>query len=150
MRKSFLCSVFLFTITSFQAQQTETEVVPESDPNQEVSIYILYDEAPQFEACKGVEKYQQSNCFSENINLHIRENLVILQEAHDKKLSGRVLISFTIEINGMVTNIYCRGESLLCKEAERIMRLLPALKPGKLRGKVTAIKYSIPISFDID
>jgi len=146
MGKSFLCIVFLFTITSFLAQQTEAEANPELD----LSIYILYDEAPQFEACKGVEKHQQKNCFNENINLHIRENLVILQEAHDKKLSGKVLVSFTIEINGKVTNIYCRGESQLCMEAERIMRLLPALKPGKLRGKVTAIKYSVPISFDID
>ena len=55
---------------------------------------------------------------------------------------------FIISKDGSITNIRMRGpDKNLEKEAERIISKLPAMTPGKQRGRPVRVPFSIPITF---
>jgi protein TonB len=59
-------------------------------------------------------------------------------------------VLFTIDRDGNVANIKSRGpDKMLEKEAERIIGLLPQMKPGYQRGRPVSVPYSVPINFQI-
>ena len=65
---------------------------------------------------------------------------------------GKAYISFTIEIDGSITDIKAVGgdADFLCKkEAQRVIGKMPNWKPGKQRGKVVRVSYTLPIHFKI-
>lgn len=108
----------------------------------------LVETPPTFPACEGMEDVR--NCFNKQMQTHIRENFNYPQDAIAKGLQGRVLTFFTIDEEGRVSNIKTRGPDILMeKEAERIMKLLPLMKPGKQNGEVVKVDYSIPITFKL-
>lgn len=59
-----------------------------------------------------------------------------------------VYVSFIIGKDGKLTAVKPRGlDKNLEKEAQRIIEKLPQMIPGKQRGKVVRVPYSIPITF---
>ena len=57
---------------------------------------------------------------------------------------------FTIDENGVVTDIQSRGpHPKLEKEAERVVKLLPKMEPGKQRKQNVKVKYTLPIVFTV-
>ena len=72
--------------------------------------------------------------------------------AGDLGLSGRQRISviFKIDKTGSVTGVRARApHPRLEKEAQRVINLLPKMKPGKQRGKAVIVPYSLPIIFQV-
>ncbi len=62
----------------------------------------------------------------------------------------RIFVSFKIDKNGNVTSVGARGPHPgLEKEAKRVIKLLPKMKPGKQRGKAVIVPYSLPIVFQV-
>lgn len=82
---------------------------------------------------------------------YLSENVVYPQEARDQELSGRVLVDFTIDIDGKViyTKIKKAVHPLLDKEALRVVSEMPAWSPGKIRGVNVKVSYVIPVSFKL-
>ncbi|MFC0518307.1 energy transducer TonB [Mucilaginibacter angelicae] len=64
-------------------------------------------------------------------------------------IEGRVIVTFTVETSGELTNIkVVRGlSSEIDKEAIRLMRKSPKWKPAFQNGKPKRVQYSMPISF---
>jgi protein TonB len=149
MKKILKYIVLLMGIVALQAQEKTMEVVNVSDPEEEVPFAVV-ETVPQFEACKGVEPALQRNCFVELVNQHIRKHFSYPKEARKQKISGRVIVTFIIDSEGKITHISSRGEPILCQEAERIIKLLPPLQPGKNRRKNVAVTYAVPITFMLD
>ncbi len=71
------------------------------------------------------------------------------EEAKKKGLSGKVFVSFVIDIDGAVTAAKIeRGvDSLLDKEALRVVAGLPKWKPGKEKGEAVKVQFTVPINF---
>ena len=68
------------------------------------------------------------------------------EEAQKQGIQGRVNIMFTIDQNRGITNIHKRGpDKMLEAEAERIIKLLPEMQPGKQKGQTVGVSFSIPI-----
>ncbi|TCI85679.1 energy transducer TonB [Tenacibaculum sp. M341] len=114
--------------------------------------FNLVEEIPLFEDCQSVSLYQQERCFKQEIAKHIKKNFKYPSQAYKDGVQGRVLVQFVIDKDGAVADLNIRGPykgDLLEKEAERIVRKLPKLKPGKHNGKAVKVKYGIPISFKI-
>ena len=69
----------------------------------------------------------------------------------DTCVTGRVIVQFTVTKEGEVANAkIVRGvHPLFDKEALRVINLMPKWKPGMQQGKAIAVKYTVPVSFNI-
>jgi protein TonB len=79
----------------------------------------------------------------------LNDNLYYPVSAQEKKIEGRVLTSFIVEQDGRITHIEVIGsiDSLLDKEAIRVIRAMPPWKPGKRQGQPVRVKITLPIVF---
>jgi TonB family protein len=69
--------------------------------------------------------------------------------AQKNGIQGKVFVSFVVNKDGSVSNAQItRGvDPSLNAEALRVVMSLPAFKPGKQKGNVVAVQYTIPINF---
>jgi TonB family protein len=79
----------------------------------------------------------------------LQSKVVYPQAAKEKGISGTVIINFCITETGGVDNATIREsvDSLLDIEAQRVVKLLPDWKPGKLKGTAVKVYYNVPITF---
>lgn len=110
--------------------------------------FSTIDEAPIFPGCENASDTRE--CFRESMQNHIRKHFNYPQEAQEQGIQGRVAIMFTINGEGEIVDIKKRGPSpLLEAEAERIIKRLPKMQPGKQDGKPAEVVFSIPITFKL-
>ncbi|MEP3207912.1 MAG: TonB family protein [Maribacter sp.] len=115
--------------------------------NQTVT-FANVDEVPVFPGCGDAD--DKRKCFNEKMHRHISKHFNYPKEAQEKGVQGNVSIMLTIDMEGHVTTIRTRGpDKLLENEAERIMKRLPKMVPGKEKGIAVNVPYSIPITFKL-
>jgi len=70
-------------------------------------------------------------------------------EASSKGIQGKVFINFVVGKDGSVKNAkIARGvDPSLDKEALRVVNSLPKWNPGRNKGEVVAVSYTLPINF---
>jgi TonB family protein len=80
---------------------------------------------------------------------YIYENTHYPDAAKEKNIQGRVIIRFCVTNKGGVSNIsvYKGVDPELDKEAMRVVKTLPAFKPGKQGGKPVPVWFILPITF---
>jgi protein TonB len=79
---------------------------------------------------------------------HVANHFKYPVQALDLGIQGKVFVVFVIDKDGYISNIRSRGpDKILEKEAERIIKLLPRMIPGKQRGRPVKVPYSVPIVF---
>lgn len=80
---------------------------------------------------------------------YLRENLRFIEDKEE--ISGRVIVQFTVEKDGSITNVkVVRGlDPVLDAEALRVVRSMPRWRPGKIYGKSVAVKYTLPVKFGL-
>jgi protein TonB len=73
------------------------------------------------------------------------------QEALDRKIQGRVFLTFIVEANGSVSNVtVVKGvDPLIDNEAVKAIQGSPAWSPGLQRGQPVRVRYSMWLSFII-
>ena len=114
--------------------------------------FNLVEEVPLFNKCKNVPLVKQSRCFEDNVAKHVQRNFKYPEAALNNGIEGRVLVQFTVNQNGGISDITMRapqGTELLKEEAKRIINKLPKFTPGKHNGKTVKVKYGIPITFKL-
>lgn len=81
----------------------------------------------------------------------VKTNLKYPADAKSKGIQGKVYVQFVVEKDGSITNVTVRRgvNPLLDAEAVRIAKLLPAFKPGTMRGKKVRTRYTLPITFTL-
>lgn len=79
----------------------------------------------------------------------LRKNIKYPAVCRDNNIQGRVIVSFTVEKDGSITDIAVKSgvHPALDAEAIRITSLMPKWKPGQQKGKPVRVKYSMPINF---
>ena len=105
---------------------------------------------PLFQGCTSFSSSRK--CFNDQIDDHIAENFNYPEEAFKRGVEDRVLASFTIDNNGIVTNIVTsssKKDLSLENEAKRIISKLPKLTPARQNGVTTAVTHKVYINFDI-
>ncbi|TDO21492.1 M56 family metallopeptidase [Pedobacter duraquae] len=80
---------------------------------------------------------------------YVAKNIKYPTEAVQNNVEGRVILSFTVEKNGELTNIQVdrKAGSGLDEEAVRVLQASPFWTPGKMNDELVRVKYNIPISF---
>ncbi|PCE63154.1 energy transducer TonB [Sediminicola luteus] len=118
---------------------------------EEISVpFSIIEDVPIFPGCEKGDNEAKRACFKKKIQEHIAKNFEYPGMAKELGIQGRVFVLFTINSQGHVSGVKSRGpDKLLTKEAERIIGLLPKMKPGKQRGRPVKVPYSIPITFKL-
>jgi TonB family protein len=103
------------------------------------SAFMIVEESPRFPGEKN------------NLVLYIQSKIVYPLEAQQNNITGTVVVSFTIDIDGQVKNpeiIESLGYG--CDEiALNIIQDMPDWIPGRQREKPFPVTFKIPIKFDI-
>jgi protein TonB len=130
----------------------DIEDVKVDEPEEDVEvIWTLIEDVPVFPGCEKVSKSERRSCMASKITKHVQKKFKT-ELADDLGLSGKQKISvlFKIDRNGDIVGVQTRApHPRLEKEAERVINLLPKMKPGKQRGEPVTVKYSLPIVFQV-
>ena len=78
-------------------------------------------------------------------------NLKYPKEVAEKKIQGRVIVEFIIEADGNIDNVKVLKsvDPLLDAEAVRVVKAMPAWTPGKHKGSTVAVRFMLPIVFQL-
>ncbi len=106
-------------------------------PQKNNPVFFIVEEMPEF---PGGE---------EALHNFVSSNVKYPDEAKEKGIQGRVFVAFTISDEGKVVDAkVARGvDTLLDKEALRVINAMPAWKPGKQRGVPVNVQFTVPINF---
>nr|WP_320057467.1 M56 family metallopeptidase [uncultured Bacteroides sp.] len=82
----------------------------------------------------------------------LRQNVKYPANAKEHQIQGRVIAQFIVEKDGSISDrhIVRSVSPELDAEAMRVMSIMPKWEPGKQRGENVRVKYTIPISFNLD
>ena len=132
----FLLLVFCIAFCSMAYAQDKQNVNAVTGKDAEYAINEL-DRQPEFpNGNEGLGKY-------------LSENIKYPKKALKKNIMGKVHVQFVIDKTGKVTDVVAvRGvDKSLDKEAVRVIKSMPAWKPGMKDGAPVKVKYTIPINF---
>ena len=80
-----------------------------------------------------------------------QDNMVYPESCKEAGIQGRVIATFVVEKDGSVTDIEI-AKSVhpdLDAEAIRVIKAMPAWKPGKQRGELVRVKFAVPVNFKL-
>lgn len=83
----------------------------------------------------------------------VNNNLKYPKEAKQKNIQGRIMVSFTIEKDGTISDVQAQKNELdpsLGEEAVRVISLLPAFQPAIRDGVPVKFKFRIPVDFKLN
>ena len=81
----------------------------------------------------------------------LQTNIKYPQDAIKQDVGGRVMVMFVVETDGSLSNVRVARNVFpsLDAEAVRVVKSMPKWKPGKQKGKVVRVNYSLPVTFAI-
>ncbi|MCL6220091.1 energy transducer TonB [Zunongwangia pacifica] len=131
----------------------EVSDITEGDGEEEVEQvpFVFVEQVPIFPGCESLKDNEaRKKCMTEKIDEFVRNefNTEVGTEAGVNGIS-RIIVVFKINEFGKVTDIQSRAPNVLLEEeAERVIKMLPQMKPGMQRNRPVRISYSLPIVFD--
>ncbi|GHU69851.1 cell envelope biogenesis protein TonB [Bacteroidia bacterium] len=87
----------------------------------------------------------------DNLAQWLSSNIRYPIDAIELGYEGKVIVRFVVEIDGSIGNVQIIRSLYpsLDKEAVRVIKKMPAWKPGMQQGKATRVYYTLPIHFRI-
>ncbi|WP_053002156.1 energy transducer TonB [Kordia jejudonensis] len=117
--------------------------------------FTMIEDSPIFPGCEKFKdsKAKLKKCMSEKIQKHVNRkfNTGLAEDLSLDQGIKRITVLFTIDENGNISEIKSRGpHPKLEKEAERVVKLLPKMQPGRQRGENVKVKYTLPVVFRVN
>lgn len=134
MKRTILMAIAACMMTLGAQAQVKNETTTSEN------VFDVVEDMPQYpDGMQGMMKF-------------LIENISYPKDAQEKKISGRVLVTFVVEKDGSISNVETVKSVFpsLDDEAVRVVKSMPNWKPGKQNGKVVRVKYTLPISFSLD
>jgi len=105
--------------------------------NPDTMVFEIVEDMPEFSG--GMQALMK----------YLSENLKYPYNAMQQGIQGSVMLQFIVEKDGSLTNIHVlRGiDSEIDAEALRVVREMPKWIPGKQRGQIVRVKFSLPVRF---
>lgn len=145
-------------IETTETDETEAVEVEEIEEVEEVEEVIedvpftIIEDVPVFPGCKG-NKAALKKCFNKKMQQHFARKFDgdLPNELGLSSGRKRLIMLFKIDRNGDIVDIRAKApHPRLQKEAIRIIKLLPKMKPGRQRGKPVGVKYTLPMRIDVE
>ena len=127
-------------------------VTPDVDEPDSVP-FVLIEDAPIYKGCEGLSKEANKKCFEKSIARFFVKNFdtELAQELGLYSGKHKIHSQFIIDTNGDVAVVFVKApHKQLEKEAKSILNKLPQFIPGKQRRKLVKVKYTLPISFQVE
>lgn len=127
--------------TATTSQQKVTTVVGEGIPSGEIKpddhIYDIVEVNAQFPGGEGA------------MYKWLADHVKYPKEAIENNIQGRVMVNFTVEKDGEITDIKVMRspDPLLTEEAERMVKAMPKWNPAKNKGEIVRSTFNLPINF---
>ena len=79
----------------------------------------------------------------------LMENMKYPKDAEKQKVEGRVMVMFVVETDGSISDVKVAKKTFpsLDAEAVRVVQSMPKWTPGRDKGKVVRVQYTLPVSF---
>ena len=130
----------------------EIEEVEEAEEVIEDVPFTIIEDVPVFPGCKGNKKELKS-CFNKKMQKHFQRkfNADLPNDLGMSPGKKRIIMLFKIDKVGNIVDIRAKApHPKLQKEAIRIIKLLPKMKPGRQRGKAVGVKYTLPMRIEVE
>ncbi len=98
------------------------------------------------------EKYPSPTEEYGDIMTFVRKNVEYPEAARKKGISGKVVVSFIVGVDGKLKNVEIQRsvDPVLDKEALRVVNMIKDWVPGEVKGVKKDIQLYIPIDFKLD
>ena len=104
-----------------------------------LSTIDMQTQQPDTKVYKNVEVKPQFKGGESAMMEFIAKNVKYPQAAIDATLQGKTIVGFVVRKDGTVSDVHIKkssGHAVLDKEAMRVVKTMPAWKPGKQKGKL--------------
>jgi len=113
------------------------------------------DSMPLFPGCESLDNNtERKKCFNEQMHRFVQRkfNTGIANDIGLESGSKvKITVLFTIDENGRPTDIKVRApHKELEKESYRVIRKLPRITPGKIKGEAVSVYFALPIVFKVN
>jgi len=136
--------------TNQEEEIVEVEAIEVDEVEEDVEVpFSVIENVPEYPGCEKGTNSEKRKCMSKAIEKFIQKKFNT-DLANDLGLTGkqRISVIFKIDKDGNVTGVRSRApHPRLEKEAERVVNLLPKMKPGRQRGRAVVVPYTLPITF---
>ena len=126
------------------------EIIKEDVESVEVPFSVV-DETPTTLECKDLESNKErKDCMNMFVNKHVAMNFNTSVADSLSPGKKRIFVQFKIGKDGIIKDIKARGPSVALEtEAKRVVATLPQFIPGKQKGELVVVPFSIPIVFEV-
>lgn len=140
MKKVLFIITLLMTGIFVSAQELEKE---------KAISFSNVQKAPVYPDCKG-DNNALKKCFNRKFQMHFARNFNpgLINNRAFNSVNKKFFILFTINKEGLVDSIQVKRapHKRLEEESKRVIRLLPKIIPGEVKGKPVSVKYTFPFS----
>lgn len=142
------------TETSQEEEIVEVEEVEDVEEEEEIADvpFAVIENVPVFPGCENESgNAAKKKCMSDKVKKFVNKKFNT-ELGSELGLSGlnRIYVRFKIDKNGNIVGVQARGpHPRLEKEAQRVIKMLPKMTPGRQRGKPVGVLYSLPIIFQV-
>lgn len=141
MKKLFFIAALFTGLQGIAQSDTKTKSDKVVTPPAEDASFTIVEVMPEFPG--GVNEMMK----------YIMTNIKYPKEAKDKKISGTTYVTFVVEKDGSISNVRTLkgvpGGQELDEEAVRVVRSMPAWKPGTQNGIAVRTQYNLPVKFKL-
>jgi len=115
------------------AEEIQEEEVEEAEP------FVVVEEMPMFPGGEA------------ELMKYLNEHTIYPEVAKENNIQGKVIVRFCVTPKGGVDRVEILKpvDPELDKEAIRVVKTLPAFKPGKQGGKPVPVWFMVPINFTL-
>lgn len=133
MKKLILMS--MMTVLCLLTANAQKTVVSQSNQ----SVYDVAEQMPEFPG--GMQAMIE----------FLQTNIKYPKDAINQKVGGRVMVMFVVETDGSLSNVRVARKVFpsLDAEAVRVVKAMPKWKPGKDKGRLVRVNYTLPVAFSI-
>jgi TonB family protein len=115
---------------------TESKIDQTVESQQGEEVFTVVDQMPVF---PGGEKAMME---------FIKKEMKYPISAQETGVQGTVIVNFIVDKTGKIKNAkVLKGVPPLDAEALRVLTLMPAWQPGKMKGKPVSVSYTVPFKF---
>jgi TonB family protein len=110
------------------------------------------DEMPRFPGCEDLHAQKdKAACANQKMMTFIIDNLKYPKAAKENGIEGKVIVSFTVETDGSLSDIQAvKGIGSGCDEAAiAVVEAMPNWVPGTKDGKKVAVSMKLPFVFKL-
>ncbi|WP_400076379.1 energy transducer TonB [Winogradskyella sp. R77965] len=132
--------------------KSETEIIEVEEVNESVEVpFSVVEIVPTLKECADLETNKERKyCMTSFVNKHVGQNFNTKLADSLNPGKKRIFVHFKIDKEGNVKDIKARAPSeALEEEVKRVLNMLPQFAPGKQKGKLVTVPYSLPIVFEV-